>query len=488
MWRICPLCGTRTNDDACPEDGERTALIEAGTPFPGKLPPGTTVHDNFVVERLVGVGGMGAVYRGTHNVTGQPVAIKVLWRDLAGDKLEVRRFTREARAASTLAHPNTVRVFDFGELPDADDGTPGSLYMVMEFLKGQKLSDVLLDEHALEPGRVVHIVTQICKALEEAHAHGLVHRDVKPDNVFLQEIAGERDFAKLLDFGLAKFVAGKVERDRLTRAGFVVGSPEYMAPEQAMGGQVGPEADIYALGILTYECLTGDLPFNAATTSEVLRKHIMDSPPAMDGPYGEVPERLQHVVMRCLSKEPSQRYSSAEELRIAMLKAYDRRGRRLAADPAPQVSAPTATAGPGGVGEDTTPDRPAVSLQGPTLKVPVVDHGADEPSQPVVAATGPAVGEYFPVDSKPDRPAASKDESGATPGDEAAPQRQRPQHSGSVERARAEAAARSSALADEALVQARAGKRGGPAVSGWVIVGAAAALLLGAALVWMSWV
>lgn len=321
MWRICTTCGQRTNDAACHNDGLLTEVICADTRFPGRLLSGDSLRGQYTIDTLIGVGGMGAVYLAEHSLTHQQVAVKVLWPDLATNPAEVKRFTREARAASVLTHPNTVRVYDFGR-----DDHSGAIYMVMEYLQGAKLSDVLRDTPVLEPGRVVHIGTQCCKALEEAHTKGLVHRDLKPDNIFLQEVAGEHDFVKVLDFGLAKFVKGDYERDTLTRTGYVVGSPEYMAPEQAIGSEIGPAVDIYSLGIVLYECLTGDLPFDAETTAQVLRKHIMETAPRMfEEGKSPVSAALEQVVMQCLEKDPDARPPSAGALRVQLLKAHDRR-------------------------------------------------------------------------------------------------------------------------------------------------------------------
>ena len=324
MWRICTICGARTDAFTCEKDGNPTDTIRSDSVFPGRLFPNETVLENYSVGDLIGVGGMGAVYRGEQKTTRQQVAIKVLWRDLAKDPTEVKRFTREARAASLLAHPNSVRVFDFGV-----DAKSGAFCMIMEYLVGQKLSDALRRSPVLDPVRTVHICSQVAKALEEAHRKGIVHRDVKPDNIFLQEIAGERDFAKILDFGLAKFVAGDYERDQLTRSGYVVGSPEYMAPEQASGGEVTPAADLYSLGIVLFECLTGRLPFDATTTAEVLRKHILQGPPRLiqaDNEFTrDIPLALEDVVLRCLDKDPANRPATADALRIQLLQACDRR-------------------------------------------------------------------------------------------------------------------------------------------------------------------
>ena len=409
MWRICPSCGYRGDEPNCPDDGVELETVRENTGFPGRLWPGQVLRDQYDISALVGVGGMGAVYQGRHRITRQDVAIKVLWRDLASRAAEVRRFTREARAASILTHPNTVRVYDFGRDEQTD-----SIFMVMEYLVGQKLSDAQRTSPRFGPERAVHVVAQICKSLEEAHRKGIVHRDLKPDNIFLQEVPGERDFVKVLDFGLAKFVSGDVERDSLTRTGYVVGSPEYMAPEQAIGSEVGPAADLYACGIILFELLDGDLPFDAETTAQVLRKHIMERPPAMrPDPKHPIPATLERVIQRCLSKDPADRPPTAEALRVLILQAHDRRRRppsqpieplvlpaappdttmipiaSLGGDEAPvQVSAPGAVAGevlrPDGTFDLVTSDDSAAAVDTPRADSPQhkTDRAVRKPPSP----------------------------------------------------------------------------------------------------------
>jgi serine/threonine-protein kinase len=387
MWRICTSCGSRTDDFACSKCQLQTETIRAETKFPGRLNRGDVLLGHYDVHELVGVGGMGAVYSGEQRGTRQKVAIKVLWRDLAQEPLEVKRFTREARAASLLAHPNSVRVFDFG----SDDRTQ-ALFMCMEFLVGQKLSDLLRHTPKLEPYRVTHICAQICKALEEAHRKGIIHRDIKPDNIFLQEVAGERDFAKILDFGLAKFITGEFERDQLTRTGYVVGSPEYMAPEQASGADVGPAADLYSLGIVLYECLTGVLPFDAASTADLLRMQILDKPPKIIGrvPGTEhIPPALEEVVLRCLDKDPNLRPPTADTLRIQLLQACDRRRMNVpAVQPEPMAAASTVTA-PGSIEESLLPDH-GVTVRQPVAARSPADAPTSRDTMPVPRAELPA--------------------------------------------------------------------------------------------------
>jgi serine/threonine-protein kinase len=356
-------------------------VIRAETEFPGRLHRGETLVDRFDIHDLIGVGGMGAVYSGIQRETHQRVAIKVLWQDLAKEDVEVKRFAREARATSLLAHPNAVRVFDFGQ-----DPTTHSLFIVMEFLIGQKLSDVLRFQPQFSPVRAVHIAAQVCKALEEAHRKGIVHRDIKPDNIFLQEVAGEQDFAKILDFGLAKFVSGEVERDELTRSGYVVGSPEYMAPEQAAGAHVGPLSDIYSLGVVLYEALTGKLPFEAASTAELLRRHLLEAPPPLLSHAGteQVPPALATVVERCLAKDPLDRPHTADALRVALLTACDRRRQNLSSS----FSAPVVVGGGGQLPATTDDLSAATAVAAPTSVEGQVSNaaGGDTTRTPVLAA------------------------------------------------------------------------------------------------------
>ncbi len=377
MWRICSKCGNRTDDFVCSRCTTETEIIRADTEFPGRLHRGDLLLERYEVQELVGVGGMGAVYRGEQRLTNQAVAIKVLWQDLAADSLEVKRFTREAKAATTLNHPNSVRVFDFGT-----DDRSHSVFMVMEFLSGRKLSDLLRQMPLLEPFRVVHIAAQVCKALEESHRKGLVHRDIKPDNIFLQDIAGEKDFAKILDFGLATFVSGDYERAQLTRPGFVVGSPEYMAPEQASGCEVGPPADIYALGVVMYECLSGVLPFDAQSTADLLREHILKIPSRFIGrvPGTEmIPPALEDVVLRCLEKDPAARPPTADTLRIQLLQACDRRGQGRGPRSSDVAEVETPVMAPTSVEALLHPGDPGSEV---TERNPSAHAGAHAPTEP----------------------------------------------------------------------------------------------------------
>ncbi len=309
--RICCVCGHRSSAFLCARDSTPTSLIEQHTDFPGRLLRGDQLLGRFMVDELVGVGGMGAVYRGVQLGTRKSVAIKVLWRDLSGDATEIKRFAREARVASMISHPNVVKVIDFGA-----DTASNSLFIVMEFLVGQKLSDLTRQTPILPVARIVHIAAQLCKALAETHRKGVVHRDIKPDNIFLQAVPDTHDFVKLLDFGLSILAAPDPNEKPLTKPGYVVGSPEYIAPEQAAGDPVGPAADLYSLGVVLYEALSGRLPFYGNSNQELLRKHILNPAPPLVAPVGSepIPEQLQQVIMRCLEKDPALRPASADVL------------------------------------------------------------------------------------------------------------------------------------------------------------------------------
>ena len=203
---------------------------------------------------------MGAVYQGEQQLgtTKRRVAIKTLHPHLSRNPQIEARFQREVGTIAELEHPNTIQVYDFGTTPD------GILYIVMEFLQGKSLADVLETQGAMDPDRVTNILEQVCGSLEEAHVHGIVHRDLKPDNVVLVERAGQKDFVKVLDFGIAKRSREQDQNEqKLTQQGMVLGTPPYMSPEQFTGQPIDARSDIYSLGVMAYEMLTGKLPFNA---------------------------------------------------------------------------------------------------------------------------------------------------------------------------------------------------------------------------------
>ncbi len=274
---------------------------------------GRVINDRFRIMGVIARGGMGRVYRAEQVPLGRLVAIKTLdLRHEGGnhDPLFQQRFFLEASVASKLQHPNTVTVFDYGRT--ADD-----LYFIaMELVEGRSLLNLIRTEAPLPYARVIHIAMQIARSLREAHRLSVVHRDLKPGNVLLAKHGEEDDFVKVLDFGLVKHIESDVEQE-LTKAGLFMGSPKYMAPEQIRGDDlVDGRADIYALGCVMYEMLTGKVPFDRENTVKVLMAHLHEPPPPIN--VEGVPEALAQVVMRCLAKDAEQRPTTMDELIVAL--------------------------------------------------------------------------------------------------------------------------------------------------------------------------
>jgi serine/threonine-protein kinase len=276
---------------------------------------GQTFKGTYFVEMRIGGGGMGDVYRARHVTLDVPFALKILKKALLHDPAIVQRFHREARAASQLRHPNIVNVTDFGQTED------GTLYMVMEHVAGKSLARAIAEESPLSEQRIVHVGQQILSALAEAHASKVLHRDLKPENVMLESRRNEPDVAKVLDFGIAK-IQGPGERGvTLTQAGLVCGTPGYMSPEQWSGEELDARSDLYSVGVILYEMLTGKLPFEAQTPMELVRKHLTEPvvPPSARRDGGLVSPDLEGLVMRTLSSAREDRPASAEEMRGDLL-------------------------------------------------------------------------------------------------------------------------------------------------------------------------
>ena len=275
---------------------------------------GTTIDGRYVVERIIGEGGMGVVYAAHHQAIGKRVALKILRVDMAGDREIVERFTNEARAASAVGSPHIVDITDFGRLPD------GSAYFVMEYLDGPSLGDEIARCGMLSLDRVVKLGKQIALGLQAAHERGVVHRDLKPDNIMLASRQGEGDFAKILDFGIAKL--GKASM-KLTKAGAVFGTPHYMAPEQAAGQPVDHRADIYSLGIILYELCAGRVPFDGENFMSILTQHMQKAPIRLVNLLPGFPRNLDAVISKCLAKSTEQRYQTMSEV-VADLERVER--------------------------------------------------------------------------------------------------------------------------------------------------------------------
>ena len=315
----CPHCGAATVADArfCGACGRATAATEPSykdlsAPAAGGAGDlvGRDIAGRYRVVSKLGEGGMGAVYRGEQISLKRAVAIKVLRPELSANPGLVRRFNAEAELAAKLSHPNTVNIYDFGQ-----DGT-GALFIAMEFLEGRSLRQVVTTEGPLPPARALAIGRQIAASLSDAHGHGIVHRDLKPDNVMLTERGKERDVVRVLDFGIAKLRDDNRQTvNAMTQAGDLVGTPQYMAPEQIRGDAVDGRTDVYALGAMLYEMVTGRLPFEGPTVMAVLSKHLTESPPPPTARRPELglPPALDSLIMAALAKEPAQRPASMDQ-------------------------------------------------------------------------------------------------------------------------------------------------------------------------------
>jgi hypothetical protein len=297
--RFCPSCGVPAPaEDGGPDD-----------PYVGK-----TLAGKFLVNRLLGVGGMGQVYHATHLALDRPVALKLLNPAFRADRGMAQRFHREARAASKLSHPNCIGILDFGAAED------GALFIAMELLGGRTLAALIQEEFPLGERRVIHIVAQVLTALAAAHAAGVIHRDLNLSNVMVEDRLDEHDFVKVLDFGIAKITEVDVDQ-KLTGTGMVCGTPGYMSPEQARGDPLDARSDLYSVGIILYELLTGRLPFESRSPMGLLAKHLMETPqpPRERRPDLPISPAVDALVVRALAKNRDERPASALEFKALLL-------------------------------------------------------------------------------------------------------------------------------------------------------------------------
>ena len=300
----CPKCGGEYPDvtTLCPADG--VALETTDDALVGK-----TLAGKYRIEERLSSGGMGTVYRGTHVLMDKTVAVKVLRPSLAADEKIVARFSREARAASRISHPNALSVTDFGE----DDN--GIVFLVMEYLSGKTLKQIIRDEGPLPLARTVDIMRQVGDALQVAHSQNVVHRDLKSDNIMLLGTTSG-DHAKVLDFGIAKINEPEGEFDTgLTAPNLVIGTPQYMSPEQcSQDSEIDARSDIYSFGVILYEMLVGHVPFSGDSPTMVMMKHLQEPVPSVLEERTDIPAAVGRVVARAMAKVPRNRYQSVTEL------------------------------------------------------------------------------------------------------------------------------------------------------------------------------
>ena len=318
--KVCLECNRQFTGivAACPHDGANLVPL-ARDPMVG-----TCLMGKYDIIDVIGHGGMGVVYKGRQVLMDRTVAIKMLQSQHIADSMSVKRFHQEGKAASKMNHPHVITVYDFGVTP-----TSGQPFIVMDYLLGTDLSQIIKDEGQLGVERSLKILAQSTDALDHAHRMGVIHRDLKPSNIMLIDYEDEKDYVKVVDFGVAKLISAGGEQQRLTQMGEVCGSPVYMSPEQCQGLELDSRSDIYSMGIVIYETLTGRLPILGKTMVETMSKHITEPPPRFTEvrPDLYIPERLEAVVFKALAKNREDRHQSMAELTRDLETAIPRAGK-----------------------------------------------------------------------------------------------------------------------------------------------------------------
>jgi len=296
--KVCPTCGLKYQDDQDRCFVDNAELEQQADPFIGR-----TLQGRYLVEEAIGEGGMATVYRARHTLVDRPVAVKIMAGSMARNESLRERFRREAKNAAQLAHPNIIEIYDHGETED------GAVFLVMELLDGAPLSDFVA-EGPMDPGRVAALGLQIARGLARAHDFDVIHRDLKPENIFVSNAGPGRVLVKLLDFGIAR----SMHDSRLTNAGEIFGTPQYMAPERVTSIDAGPAADLYALGCILYEMLTGKIPFESEEITGFFIKHMQEPPPKPSDSVPQCPRRLEELILSLMAKKPEERPVDAHQV------------------------------------------------------------------------------------------------------------------------------------------------------------------------------
>jgi eukaryotic-like serine/threonine-protein kinase len=313
--KICPACARRFPDNVlrCPEDESELSDFDPGVSPPTDDLVGRRMFGDYIIDRRLGEGGMGTVYLARHSSIDQCIAIKVLHGHAAESSELLQRFNREARVIAKLTHPNIIRVFIFGHTDD------GLVYLAMEYVQGGSVRDLLEARGRLSERHALYILKQVLGAVAEAHDYGIIHRDLKPDNILLTEYRGNAEFVKVVDFGIAKVSEPDGEPEvKLTQAGVVYGTPEYLSPEQAQGKPLDGRSDLYSLGIILWELVTGDVPFLGNTAMSVLVKHVYDPVGDPRAKNPNLSDEMVAILQRALAKNPKDRFQSAAEFLDAL--------------------------------------------------------------------------------------------------------------------------------------------------------------------------
>ena len=367
-------------------DGPTT--LSVADPFVGR-----TLDEKYIVEERLGAGGMGAVYRARHLSMDRPVAIKFLHQRLLEDEAARLRFQTEALAAVKLRHANAVSVTDFGHTPE------GGVYIVMELLEGRTLREILSREAPLETARAISLMLQTSAAVAAAHEAGIIHRDLKPSNILVTQSADQPAVVKVLDFGIATFTPD--DDDDVTapnQTSTVIGTPRYMSPEQYNGNELTPAADVYSLGVILYEMLTGMVPFSGSTPAEIAEKHANNPPHSPREIVAAIPEDVERIILKALEKQPSDRFANAADFRHELLETAERLGlEHHALKSAPDMAALR------DAGVESPSGRLVVDISRLREKR-ALSSGSNE-----IKVLGPKPAEKIPVENKPVEPSSFLD-------------------------------------------------------------------------------